>query len=306
MMSKQRHCRTSRREFLRFVGLLAASVTAWWKGLTRRVYGQGELAITVRPVAAEDERALVEVMRSCVAKEEAFHGYCEGLQWTEGWAEEALRKRPQALVASMNGEVVGHCNAPLEPARVFGELTADRYQKAYWCAAAGVREDLLGQAEAEKVFLALLRQSFRLARALGHEYVRATARFDKHPRFREHFADYPGVEVSPFLDADGNRRYLLVSHLDEAIAALEEEGEQAAWANAEVTTTAASHNERKSAWQRKQSHRLQLGRGGLEVGTHRFTVAAEHLHLGAHASPPCCSVPDPHILALPSGPAERP
>lgn len=214
---------TSRREFFRFAGLVGAALAGWWQGLRRGAYGQVLAGVTVRSVAPGDEAGLVQCMRSCVASADAFHGYCEGWQWTRSWAEEVVRQRPGSLVAIVDGEVVGYCDAPDRPPKGVEDPRVDRYRKAYWCGAAGVREDLLGKAEAEKLFKELLRRSFEQARALGYEYVRSAAPFLEHPHFRRPFGDYAGMEVSSFEDADGKERYLLVWRLEEAVVALEGE-----------------------------------------------------------------------------------
>lgn len=223
MPSDEKRNGATRRQFLRLLMALLGALTAGRSGRRVASAAPAVSALSVRTVTAGDEAQLVEVMRACVASEQAFHGLCEGLRWTQGWAQEVVHKRPRSLVALVGGEIVAYCDAPSAPPRISGEPMVDRYGKAYWCAAAGVREDLLGKAQAEMVFRELVRRSFEEARKLGYEFVRAAAPFAKHPHFSKPFADYPGMEVTAYQDADGNTRYLLVWQLDQAIAALAEE-----------------------------------------------------------------------------------
>jgi hypothetical protein len=58
--------------------------------------------------------------------------------------------------------------------------------------AAGIRDDLLGEADAVRVFRAVLYPGFVRARALGYDTVEAIARWERHPRLEQKFKDYPG------------------------------------------------------------------------------------------------------------------
>jgi hypothetical protein len=181
----------------------------------------------VRPVREGDEEELLALMRSCVATGESFHGACRELEWTREWAEHVVRKRPASLVVSLDGRIVAYSDAPARPAQSFGNPEVDRHQKAFWCGAAGVRLDLLGEELSGKIFRHLLYRLFQHARTLGYEWVRAAAPWEKHPHFPKPFREYPGLRVTPFADDRGEKKYLLEWRLEEAIEALRAEGAEA-------------------------------------------------------------------------------
>ncbi|GIW41440.1 MAG: hypothetical protein KatS3mg076_2017 [Candidatus Binatia bacterium] len=215
--------RMDRRKFL-----LSLAGGFLWPLLPKRVRGAlaGAALWEVRQVREGDEEELLALMRSCVATGESFHGVCRE-EWTRSWAEHAVRKRPASLVVELEGRIVAYCDAPSRPARSYGNPEVDRHQKAFWCGAAGVRMDLLGEELSWRVFRHLLYRVFEHARSLGYESVRAAAPWEKHPHFPKAFREYPGERVTPFIDDRGEKKYLLEWRLEDAIEALRAEGAEA-------------------------------------------------------------------------------
>jgi hypothetical protein len=159
-------------------------------------------------------------MRSCVASEDSFHGLCKEMEWTETWANGAVKERPRSIVVTLDDAIVAYFDLPHATPKTVGEEAIDHYRRAFWCSAAGVRKDILGAEKASDVFQQLLYCAFEDAMTLGYDHVRAAAPWDKHPYLPLPFAKYPGLSVEPFVDDEGNQKYLLEWRLADAVKAL--------------------------------------------------------------------------------------
>jgi hypothetical protein len=112
---------------------------------------------------------------------------------------------------------------PGKKVELIGDETVDHYRRAFWCGAAGVRIDLLGEERASQVFLALLQNAFEDVMELGYEFARAAAPWEKHPYLPKPFTAYPGLILEPFQDDKGATKYLLEWRLQDAVGALTED-----------------------------------------------------------------------------------
>lgn len=211
-----------RRQFIRQIaGLIGVAVGAAAPGRLRAQGGAKRWQ--VRRVQRGDESALVALMRSCVADESSFHGRCAALEWTSGWAQDAIGARPRSLVVTRDDQVVAYLDLPQKKPRN-PSAEVERNQQAFWCGAGGVRADLLSRKETVRVFHHLLYRTFTEARGMGFDYVRCAAPWDKHPSLPTAFTDYPGLTMSSFTNDQGEARYLIEWRLEDAIAALAAEG----------------------------------------------------------------------------------
>lgn len=223
-----------RRDLVRQLAVLLGY--GFWLGGTspRRILGQStELdddatqpigaGWAIRPVGTGDDAGLVAVMQASVADVGAFNGQCAPLEWTTDWAQWVITSHPASLVATWNGQVLAFLDLPPKKP-VDPNLDVERNQQAFWCAAGGVRSDLLRPNDALSVFFQLLYQTFVQARNLGFEWVRCAAPWEKHPSLPLPFAEYPALTVSPFTSDEGEQRYLIEWHLVDAIAALASQG----------------------------------------------------------------------------------
>ena len=193
-----------------------ADVESWPNDLIRTGWAS-------RSVAPADETALVEVMRASVADARAFNGFCAPLEWTIDWARYVIGEHPDSVVVSWKDQVVAFMDIPPKrPTSPSAEV--ERNQEAFWCAAAGVRSDLISPDLALRVFQQMLHHGFRRARNLGYNYVRCAAPWEKHPSLPRPFAEYAGLTVTPFLSDEGEQRYRIEWCLQDAIAELEAEG----------------------------------------------------------------------------------
>ena len=119
--------------------------------------------------------------------------------------------------------IVGYFDLPSVEPKLIGDETIDRYRRAFWCGAAGVRMDLLGREYAVQVFQRLLYEAFLDARSLGYEFVRAAAPWEQHPNLPTPFATYPGLTIERLEDERGESRFLIEWRLADAIGALANE-----------------------------------------------------------------------------------
>jgi len=173
----------------------------------------------VRYVREGDQSELRELMQVCVKDDAAMFGLCRALEWTMEWASQVIRLRPNSLVAVSMGRIVGYADVPPPlTLSLSGEIP---YRKAFWCAAGGAREDLLGRAEALRVFRTLVAMALREARDGGYERVRCAAPWLTHPCLGLPFDQYVGVLVERFRDDEGSQRYLIDWELGDAIRAFE-------------------------------------------------------------------------------------
>jgi hypothetical protein len=218
-----------RRQLLRQLGFLLAHCVGTVAGFSRRARAQNsdidgkQSGWSVREVEPGDEDALVAVMRASVADAGSFNGACAPLEWTTEWARWVIDTHPSSIVVAYQGTIVAFLDLPpRKPIDPSPEV--ERNQQAFWCAAGGVRSDLLSADDALVVFRRLLFQTFLQALTLGFRYVRCAAPWEKHPRLSTSFADYPGLTISPFTTDDGDVRYLIEWHLKDALDALELEG----------------------------------------------------------------------------------
>lgn len=215
-----------RRAFLAWIRACAVTLLATPLTAARRASAQlpaGEQSWKLRRVSPGDEVQLVELMRSCVDDEDSFHGLCRAMEWTTAWAQAAVNDRPQSIVITLDDVVVAYMDIPGESPQTFGEENIDHYQRSFWCGAAGVRKDLLGAEQASEIFQRLLYHAFTDAIALGYDNVRAAAPWPQHPYLPLPFERYPGLNVEPFEDEEGGRKYLLEWNLDEATKVLANE-----------------------------------------------------------------------------------
>jgi hypothetical protein len=123
-----------------------------------------------------------------------------------------------------NNTIVAYFDLPSSGPRLIGEEVVDRHERAFWCGAAGVRMDLLGEGESVRVFQELLYEAFSDAMELGYEFVRAAAPWDQHPYLPVPFKEYPGLTVQEFTDEEGATKYLLEWRLADAIQVLAQAG----------------------------------------------------------------------------------
>lgn len=211
-----------RRSFIR----KAASVVAGWlvgsRLVQRRALSQELTSETwgLRRVLPGDEDQLLSLMKSCVDREDSFHGLCNAVEWTSMWAETAVSDRPRSVVLTVNDMIVAYFDLPSEEPRIVGEESVDRHARAFWCGAAGVRMEVLGEEQSVQVFQELLYEAFSDAMSLGYECVRAAAPWEQHPYLRKPFKDYPGLMVKEFSDEDGVTKYLLEWRLADAVQTL--------------------------------------------------------------------------------------
>jgi len=98
------------------------------------------------------------------------------------------------------------------------------FRNAFWCGAAGVRDDLLDPEARRAVFRHVVYRALCAANDLGYERVRCAAPWPKHPCLARTFAEYQGMSVQSFLDDQSRERFLLEWELAHAIVALEAEG----------------------------------------------------------------------------------
>jgi len=124
-------------------------------------------------------------------------------------------------VVTYGTTLVGYIDVPSVAAPRAGRPL---YRQAFWCGAAGVRSDLLGQARGLVVFRYLIHRAFCLAAESGYRYVRCAAPWPKHPCLSRPFAEYPGLSLEAFTDDEGRDRFLVEWELAAARAALEREG----------------------------------------------------------------------------------
>jgi hypothetical protein len=215
-----------RRSFLRHSG---STVFGWLIGIRlwrRRALAQEEHAKlwAVRRVQPGDEAELLDLMKSCVIEQDAFHGLCNAIEWTDTWAEAVVSDRPRSIVLTLNDTVVAYFDLPSNEPRMLGQENLDRNERAFWCGAAGVRMDLLGEEQSVEVFQRLLFQAFSDAMSLGYEFVRAAAPWPQHPYLPKPFKEYSGLTIQPFVDEKGATKYLLEWRLSDAVEALVAEG----------------------------------------------------------------------------------
>jgi len=208
-----------------FLGRIASVVAGWILGarfVQRNALAQqkDDGLWEVRRVLPGDEDELVGLMKSCVESQDSFHGLCNAVEWTRSWAEGVVCGRPQSIVATLDGAVVGYFDLPSTAPKIIGDDDLDRHQRAFWCGAAGVRMDVLGEERAVHVFQELLYEAFSDAMSLGYETVRAAAPWDWHPYLPKPFKEYSGISVEPFQDEEGATKYLLEWNLKDAIEAL--------------------------------------------------------------------------------------
>ena len=93
--------------------------------------------------------------------------------------------------------------------------------------AAGVRTDVLSAADAVAMFRRVLYYGFRAARGQGFEDGEGLFPWERHPSMPRKWTAYPGcvlVEPPSVSAVDGRAVYWLRWHLDDAIAALVNEG----------------------------------------------------------------------------------
>ena len=207
----------------------SASISLAWIGgafwYARSVLGQQkeESLSTVRRVQPGDEAALLALMQSCVGTRNSFHGLCNAVEWTNMWAEGVVSDRPRSLVVTREEVIVAYFDLPDRMPRSFGDEKVDHYEHAFWCGAAGVRMDLLGEEQSIRVFQQLLYEAFSDALSQGFEFVRAAAPWEQHPYLPKPFTAYPGLTSTPFEDDNGARKYLLEWRLADAVEALANE-----------------------------------------------------------------------------------
>ena len=206
-----------RRGLLKKVALLVVAVLAQ----PARVLARSRWM--VRKVQDGDQRELVELMMSCVADDAAFHGECQALEWTIGWADEVVSRYPESMVTTRDGVVVGFLMIPTRKAPD-PNAEVERHQKAFWCSAAGVRVDLLGESQCDRVFRHLLWRSFQEGRRLGFDYVRCASPWEAHRSLPRPFSEYKGLRLTSFRTDSGDLRYLIEWNLSDAVIELEREG----------------------------------------------------------------------------------
>lgn len=149
-----------------FIGTAISLVVGWIMGrrtaMGATARGLEASSWSVRPVGPGDEDQILALMKSCVRSSDSFHGLCNELEWTRAWAEDVVKEHPRSVVIAENGVIVGYCDVPDREPRTFGVQRVDHFQRAFWCGAAGVRLDLLGQDRALFVFQQLLWPSLML------------------------------------------------------------------------------------------------------------------------------------------------
>lgn len=210
-----------RRTFLRrgFSAAVAAfGALAGW----RHAAGAESPGPAVRTVAPGDADDLAALMQACVGSPQAFHGMCRPMEWTRSWAVAAIQRRPGSVVATEGGRLVGYMEVPAGHPKLSGNPDAAHFDKAFWCGAAGVRTDLLGEERARVVFYDVTHRALRDAHQKGFKRVRCAAPWPRHPYLPQPFADYEGLTVEPFLDESGEQRFLLEWDLEAAIRTLAE------------------------------------------------------------------------------------
>ncbi len=190
-------------------------------------------AVGMRTVAAGDAADLQAIMTSCVKDADAFFGQCG--EWPLSWAQEFVLRCPNSPVLTSNGTAVAFMEVPpIKPApaqaaenpsaeeRARLELRA-RNRTTFRVTAAGVRFDLLGEADANTMFRTVLYEALKAARALGYEYVEAWAPWEQHPILAHKWTDYPGCELTQPVahnQEGGHDIYCIRWQLDAAIKAL--------------------------------------------------------------------------------------
>jgi hypothetical protein len=211
---------------MRSAGLAVAWLSAQlpWRQTAKAQYGASPGPWTIRRVMPGDEDSLVSLMRACVTDEDAFHGMCNAVEWTRGWAETVVSDRPRSIIVTRNDALVAYFDLPDKGPATSGVESIDRHQRAFWCGAAGIRMDLIGEGEVVPLFQHLLFEAFSDAKDLGYEFVRAAAPWEQHPYLPEPFASYPGLTIEPFEDEKGISRFLIEWRLDDALVALTARG----------------------------------------------------------------------------------